>query len=206
MFLLVDQILIKIKLEMETVMNRILAFLCIALMLVMTGCATTGGNTKSEKQASVLKMKNEVLSDLYKIKPDVKAQIANAPGYAVFSNANIYLIFVSAGGGHGVVKNNRSGKHTFMRMGELGIGLGLGAKDFRGVFVFHSTETMNRFIEEGWAFGGQADAAAKASDKGGAVGGEITVDNITIYQLTESGLALQATIKGTKYWKDDELN
>jgi hypothetical protein len=31
-------------------------------------------------------------------------------------------------------------------------------------------------------------------------------DNITIYQLTESGLALQATVKGTKYWKDDALN
>ena len=53
---------------------------------------------------------------------------------------------------------------------------------------------------------GQLDAAAKAKDKGDAIGGEITVDNITIYQLTESGLALQATIKGTKFWRDDALN
>ena len=29
---------------------------------------------------------------------------------------------------------------------------------------------------------------------------------MTIYQLTESGLALQATIKGTRFWKDDALN
>jgi hypothetical protein len=50
------------------------------------------------------------------------------------------------------------------------------------------------------------DAAAKASDKGAAVGGEILVDKVTIYQLTESGLALQATVKGTKYWKDNALN
>jgi len=27
-----------------------------------------------------------------------------------------------------------------------------------------------------------------------------------IYQFTESGIALQATIAGTKYWKDKELN
>ena len=187
-------------------MFRTLTVMFMIALLSITGCATTGGNTKSEKQTSILKMKNEVLSDLYKIKPDVKAQIANAPGYAVFSNANVYLIFVSAGGGHGVVKNNRTGKYTFMKMGEVGVGLGLGVKDFRGVFVFHNTETMNRFIEEGWAFGGQADAAAKASDKGAAVGGEITIDNITIYQLTEAGLALQATVTGTKYWKDDSLN
>jgi hypothetical protein len=39
-----------------------------------------------------------------------------------------------------------------------------------------------------------------------AVGGEILLNGITIYQLTESGLALQATVKGTKYWKDDALN
>ena len=42
--------------------------------------------------------------------------------------------------------------------------------------------------------------------KGAAVGGEITASNVTIYQLTETGLALQATVKGTKYWKDDNLN
>ena len=187
-------------------MNRILAFICIVLLLCVTGCATTKGNTRAEKRQSVLDMKNTVLADLYKIKPDVKSQIASAPGYAVFSNANVYLIFASIGGGHGVVKNNVTGKHTFMKMGEVGIGLGLGAKDFRAVFVFHNIETMNRFVDQGWAFGGQADAAAKASDKGAAVGGELTVDNITIYQLTESGLALQATIMGTKYWKDDALN
>ena len=93
-----------------------------------------------------------------------------------------------------------------MKMGEVGIGLGLGVKDFRAVFVFHDAKTLERFVEHGWAFGGQADAAAKAGDKGAAVAGEAVIDNITIYQLTESGLALQATVKGTKYWKDDSLN
>ena len=91
-------------------------------------------------------------------------------------------------------------------MGEVGVGVGLGAKDFRLVFIFHTNDSMDRFVESGWAFGAQADAAAKAEDKGAAVGGEITIDNMTIYQLTETGLALQATVKGTKYWKDDELN
>lgn len=39
-----------------------------------------------------------------------------------------------------------------------------------------------------------------------SVGGEAVLDKISIYQLTESGLALQATVKGTKYWLDEELN
>lgn len=174
--------------------------------LFLTGCATTGGSSVGEQRQSILAMKNETLQKLYKQKSDVKSQIAKAPGYAVFSNANVNLLIASFGGGYGVVKNNASGKHTYMKMGEVGVGLGLGAKDFRIVFVFHTEAAMNRFITHGWAFGGQADAAAKAGEKGAAVGGELTVDNMTIYQLTESGLALQATVKGTKFWKDDELN
>jgi len=137
----------------------------IILTLVIAGCATTG-SSPPEKRKSILSMKNEVLSDLYKIKPDVKSQISSAPGYAVFSNVNINIIFASFGGGYGVVKNNKTGKHTFMKMAEVGVGLGLGAKDFRVVFVFHSSDTMKRFVEHGWAFGAQADAAAKASEKG----------------------------------------
>ena len=65
---------------------------------------------------------------------------------------------------------------------------------------------LNHFVTSGWNFGGQADAAAKAGDKGGAVGAEGNVGAMTIYQLMKNGLALQATVQGTKYWKDDELN
>ncbi len=178
----------------------------IAQALIAGGCATLSGNTPAEKRQSILKMKDKVLTDLFKLKPDVRAQIKNAPGYAVFSNVNVNIIFASFGGGYGLAKRNSTGKYTYMKMGEVGIGLGAGVKDFRIVMVFHTRSALEDFIENGWAFGGQADAAAKASDKGGAVGTEVLINNATIYQLTESGLALQATIKGTKYWQDVELN
>ena len=41
---------------------------------------------------------------------------------------------------------------------------------------------------------------------GGAYGGEAILDRVSVYQLTESGLALQATVKGTRYWLDKGLN
>jgi lipid-binding SYLF domain-containing protein len=176
------------------------------LALLAGGCATTGGGTPAEQRASIQKMKAQVLTELYRQKPDVRAQIASAPGYAVFSNANVNVILASFGGGFGVVENNRNGSNTYMKMGEVGVGLGMGVKDFRLVFVFHTDTAMKHFVEKGWALGAQADAAAKSNDKGAAVGGEITVDNMTIYQLTETGLALQATIKGTRFWKDEALN
>jgi lipid-binding SYLF domain-containing protein len=192
---------------LENIMKRMIVGLCcMATVFIVSGCATTAGSTPAEKRQAVLSMKNEVLADLYKIRPEAKAQVAEAPGYAVFSNANINIILASFGGGYGVVHDNKSGKSTYMKMGEVGIGLGLGLKDFRAVFIFHDRATLKRFVDSGWEFGGHADAAAKAGEQGAAVGGEALLDGITIYQLTKSGLALQATVKGTKYWKDDELN
>lgn len=176
------------------------------LACLLSACVTNRGDTPAEKRGAIQEMKNQVLSDLYKQKQSARAEIAAAPGYAVFSNANINLILASFGGGYGVVHNNATGADTYMRMGEVGIGLGAGVKDYRLVFVFHDDETLHDFVEHGWSFGGQADAAAKAGDKGAAVGGEAIIDDVTIYELTESGLALQATIKGTRYWRDANLN
>jgi lipid-binding SYLF domain-containing protein len=181
-------------------------FLILFFCLFIFGCASTRGDSPQEKRAAVQDMKQEVLNDLYKVKPYVKSEISAAPGYAVFSNANINLIFASFGGGYGVVEDQRNGANTYMRMGEVGLGLGLGVKDFRAVFVFKNEDALHQFVDKGWEFGGSADAAAKAGEKGAAVGGEAVIDDVTIYQLTESGLALQATLKGTKFWKDNALN
>ena len=183
--------------------NLILIFCCLALM---PGCTTTKGKSGAEKRQAIQQMKNEALAELYAKKSDVRAQIANAPGYGVFSNANVYIILAGVGGGYGVVESRRSGKSTYMKMGEVGVGIGAGVKDYRLVLVFHTQDALEYFVRHGWSFGGQADAAAKAGEKGGAVGAEGIINNVTVYQMTESGLALQATIKGTKFWRDDSLN
>ncbi|MBL4574892.1 MAG: hypothetical protein JKY51_02180 [Opitutaceae bacterium] len=186
-------------------MKQVALILSLIITLFLMGCASTG-ETPSDKRETILTMEEDVLTELYEVKPSTKSFIKDASGYAVFSNLNANIIFASFGGGYGVVTNNKTREKTYMRMGEVGIGLGLGVKDFRVVFVFHTDAALNRFVEKGWAVGAQADAAAKAGSKGAAIGGETIVDNITIFQLTESGLALQATIKGTKYWKDETLN
>lgn len=179
---------------------------CLIFSLTLVACASMGSGTKAEKQQEILKMKDAVLTQLFTKKPDTRSQINSAPGYAVFSNANINLIFMAAGTGYGVVKNMSSNKYTYMNMAEGGIGIGLGVKDYRIVMVFHTADAMNDFVNTGWTFGGNADASAKASGKGASAEGEAYYGDVTVYTFTESGLALQATIKGTKFWKDKELN
>ena len=75
------------------------------------------------------------------------------------------------------------------------------------IFVFDKKSALDSVINSGWEFGGQATAAAKTGDKGGAVQGAVAVAaGVWMYQLTDKGLALEATVKGTKYWKDSDLN
>ena len=188
--------------------NMVLGLIGICLMTLPTvGCVGPSGATTAEKRTAVHNMRSETLAKLYELHPAARQEIRKAVGYGVFSNVGINLIFLSAGTGWGVVRDNATGKDVHMKMASGGVGLGLGAKDFRGVFVFTTKEALARFVEDGWDASGQADAAAKSGDKGGAYAGSIDVaPGIKLYQITEHGLALQATIQGTKYWRDDDLS
>ncbi len=181
------------------------AITLIACFLLFGACAS--GSTVEQQKDSLQKMRGETLTQLYKLEPYSRNRIQKAAGYGVFSNVGVNVILLSAGGGWGIVHDNQTGKDTYMRMASAGVGIGLGVRDFRGVFVFDGRGTLNWFVTHGWDASGQADAAAKASEKGGAWAGAVDVaPGIHLYQITENGLALQATIQGTKYWKDDELN
>ncbi len=178
-------------------------FLCVFLL---SACASYGTGTTVEKRAAILEMQQDALEKLYLKKPAARDELKASPGYAVFSNANINLFLVSAGTGYGVVNDQVQNTKTYMNMAEGGVGLGIGAKDYRIVMVFHNQAAMRNFVEQGWTFGGNADAAAKAGTKGKSIEGEAYYGDVTVYTMTESGLALQATVKGTKFWKDDQLN
>ena len=152
-------------------------------------------------------MRTEVLSTLFKEKSDAKGKVEGAKGYAVFSNLGVNLLVVSTARGGGVLRDNRSGKDTYMKMFSAGGGLGLGVKDFAIVFVFNTDEALDNFVSSGWDFSAQADAKVEADDTGGGEEHAATlIPGVEIYQMTEAGVALQATLQGTKYWKDDELN
>lgn len=179
----------------------------VAVVAVALAASPALADKNDKKRQKILEMRIEVLNDLYEQKPEAQDMIRKAEGYGVFSNVGINLFMVSAGGGNGVVHDNKSGKDVYMNMASAGVGLGLGIKDFRGIFIFHSRPALVNFIEKGWDFSGQADAAAKSDDKGGEENLAATVINgVTLYQLTKSGLALQATLQGTKYWKSKKLN
>jgi lipid-binding SYLF domain-containing protein len=167
------------------------------------------GDDAEQKRAVIRKDRDEILAKLYTSNPEAKQKIQNAVGYGTFNNKNLNLLLLSSGHGYGMVVD-KGGKETFMDMGSLGFGVGMGGKDLSVVFIFKTADVMNKFIESGWQFGGEADATAKSGDKGVAAAKEGAADTggnlFEIYQMTDTGVALQATVAGTKYSKDKDLN
>ena len=199
----------------KTAVSAALALLLVAGLMLLPLPASAGlfgpkGDSTEEKQQKVRAERDEILARLYEEHPEAKDEIRKAAGYGVFNNKNMNLFLLSTGHGYGLVVDNKTGKETFMAMGSLGGGVGVGAKDLSVVFIFKEAGIMKQFVEKGWQFGGEADATAKAGDKGDAAAMEGAVDTganlFEIYQMTDTGVALQATVAGTKYWKDKKLN
>lgn len=96
-----------------------------------------------------------------------------------------------------------NGQRTYMNMGAAGVGASIGAHKYQVVFLFENEKRFDAFVESGWT----AEAAANAvAGKAGANAEIAFVDGMAVYQLTESGLMLNADISGTKYWRDEDLN
>lgn len=163
--------------------------------------------TVAEQRASIDKMREETLAQLYKVQPEGKTKIAKAPGYAVFSEYGLTVLFVGGAGGKGVAVNNATGHKTYMNMGQVSAGLGVGGKELRTIIVFKTKQAFDDFVNKGWQFGGGGAGVAQAGAKGGGEAGQEAIGkDLEIYQLTKNGLMAEVTVTGTKYWKDAELN
>lgn len=185
---------------------RIVTAACVVLVLVALPLAAESAS-KEDKRQEIRKMVKQTLSQLYKLQPAAKDSIGRAAGYAVFSNFGTKIFIAGGGSGQGMAVSNATKKETFMKMVEVQAGLGFGVKKFRVVFVFENAAALNAFVNQGWEFGGQTSAAAKVEQKGVAMAGAVSVSpGVWMYQLTDTGLAAEITAKGTKYYKNDELN
>jgi lipid-binding SYLF domain-containing protein len=87
-----------------------------------------------------------------------------------------------------------------MKMVEVQAGLGMGVKKFRLVWVFMDRTELTSFIDSGFQVSGQGTAAAQVGDEEDALAGALSLmPGVYLYQLTDDGLAMELTVKGTKY-------
>ncbi|QWE07836.1 YSC84-related protein [Polynucleobacter ibericus] len=189
-----------------------IALLCLGFGLLQPAHAQFGSlfgtdKTVAEQRQEILNKNQATLKQLYEVQPKAKELIEKSAGYATFSNFGMKILIAGGGTGSGVVIDKATKKPVFMNMAEVQAGLGLGIKSFQNIFVFETTSAMNDFINSGWTFGGQVTAAAKYEKDGGAYQDAVVVaPGVWMYQLTDSGIAAEITGKGTKYYKNTDLN
>jgi len=193
---------------MKAKLQMILLLILISTTLAVFVSSTIAkGASREQKQQDIRTMAQDTLSRLYSHQPKAKIAVKNAAGYAVFSNFGMKIFLAGGGKGSGIAITNKTKDEIFMKMVEIQAGLGIGIKKFRVVWVFENAKDLNQFMNSGWELGGQATAAAKLSDEGGSFAGAMSISpGVWLYQLTDDGLALELTAKGTKYYKDKDLN
>ena len=188
------------------------ALFCLASAFSLPAYAQFGSffgpdKTVVEQRQDILIKNQAILKQLYEAQPNAKDLIEKSAGYATFSNFGMKILIAGGGTGSGVVIDKFSNKRIFMNMAEVQAGLGLGIKSFQNIFVFETEAAMNDFVNSGWTFGGQVTAAAKYEKDGGAYqDATVVAPCVLMYQLTDSGLAAEITGKGTKYYKNTDLN
>ena len=174
----------------------------IAALLVGFSTQATAGSKADDKRAKIDRVSKETLDRLFEDTKQPKELFDKAYGYAVFDNIKISLM-ISAGGGKGVAVDKKSGDRTYMSMGTAGLNIGLGGQKYQVVFMFETQDIFNKFVDKGW----EADANANAVFWKKGANAEATFRNgLAVFQLTGTGLMLQADIAGTKYWKNKKLN
>lgn len=191
---------------MKSLFSHILALAAVSFFAGCTSSPETVEEADSMR-SEVRAMASETLGMLESAQPGARAKVEAAYGHAVFSNFGMKILVAGGGSGKGVAVSRSPNAETFMRMAEVQAGLGMGVKKFRLVWAFTTADAFNNFVNSGWEFGAQATAQAQKDDQGGGMAGALAVaPGVYLYQITDTGLALELTAKGTKYYKDDELN
>ena len=178
-------------------------------MLVLgAGCISPKGDTGDEKRSEIRKKNSTILEQVYSSYGSAREEVSKSKGYATFSSVDAKILVAGSGNGYGMLMNNSSKAVTYMRMAKLQLGLGAGVQELSLLFIFKSEKTLNEFLANGWTFGAGASAALRGKEQGlGDKSVNTTVDqDPLVYQVTDAGVNLSATVSGIKFTQDASLN
>ena len=178
------------------------------LLCLMTTAALAADADKIVKERTKIEeLSAKALANLYVKVPSAQNVIENCYAYATLSNTGMKLGIFGDAHGRGLAVNNETGERLYMRMKEMGIGLGLGVKEYDLIFVIGTETAWDSFISGDIKFATSAEAAANDGVTGDSIeGASIAAKGIWVYQITKKGLTLDASIKGTKIYPDKKLN
>jgi lipid-binding SYLF domain-containing protein len=154
-----------------------------------------------EKRALLEEAEERTLVELVEKRPEVRDELDRAVGYAVFSNRATKIPIVGAGEGIGVVVDSGTGERSYLKVGRLDVGGGLGVRQYRLVMIFFDAEALRKLAKGKYEFGAGVEAGAGKSDVGTGAG--VTAgsrkEKYVLYQLSDTGVSATFTVRVTQY-------
>jgi hypothetical protein len=176
--------------------------------VLASSCLGPSGDTVQEKRASALEMRDKALAIICEKYPDVKKEVDESVGYAVFSNFSLHPGLLSFGTGYGVLTNKAKNRETHLKWHRLTIGPGIAVKGLYGLVVFHDQDQMEKFEKGRWVSGGQIEASFVFGSFGGAAEHAWTFTRkADVHYATHTGVALELELFGIgKVSNNSKLN
>jgi hypothetical protein len=189
----------------KAILPRCLFFRCIAvagllLTALLVGCASPpkpsaqpvappsalSEKARLEQQQAILKIRDQTLRQLNRLKPPAKIEIERAVGYGVFEVNGLNAVLAETHG-RGMVVEKATGKVAYMQLARTDLRPGATVQPYRQVLVFRNPQKLSQFV----ASGSPADASSDP--------------DIKVYRLNEKGVSVQADW-GARYFRDPDLN
>lgn len=189
-------------------MKKFFVMATVLLCMFTVTTAFAAKQSADEQRRQIDALSDKTLAKLYEKYPKAQRIIENeCYAWATLSNSGVKVLFFGSSHGRGIAYNNHTGEKIYLRMKELDAGLGLGAKEYNLIFLINTRDAWDNFIAGKTRFGAAAEASANDSVHGGSFeGAEYVAPGVWVYQMTTKGLALEATVKGMKIYKDKKLN
>lgn len=147
--------------------------------------------------------------------------LASGNGYGVFTDNSTrketFMRVASLGGGLGIgvkdirvifVFHDETAMKQFLDQGIQFSGKADGSAKYEGTGVSAEQNVKaNIDIKQGTVAAASSSDVSAGESKTNRVGAALSTRGaMEIYQFTDSGISLEATVSGTKYWKDSKLN
>ena len=179
----------------------------ILCLLVSCAASTEMVKTRNANQrASIRRMHDDALTELYRAKPGVKIALEGSAGYAVFSDFGAQNIYMEDARAMGVAIDNETDQETFMKMVQLQAGPGVNTHRFRLVFVFETSKALKTFTKSAWILGPDVMAMAVPDARTGPFAGAVQLQpGMHVFQLDEHGVLTGFTTRDVMFYRDREL-
>lgn len=130
--------------------GRVLGLALLLLILLITGCTTLPPEKREGIRAELNDRAERSLREFVEKFPEAEQELREAPGYLIgWAEAGMAGV-VRGLGGQAVLIDTATGSRTYLNIGKIGVGVGMGAAEFEQLVILNDRETVERFQRGHW--------------------------------------------------------